>query len=158
RKEHAMSHRRWGVRGVVLCGVLFAGLCWAAEPAKIERRVTVQGHGKISAPPDQALIRVEVSEEGTRVDAVTQKVREKIDAVLKTGRVQGIPDKDVQTQAYQVSPKIEWRNGRSDRVGFIASNRVEIKIRDLKKTGPLLAAVLDAGANGVNGPDFGFQN
>jgi uncharacterized protein YggE len=33
-----------------------------------------------------------------------------------------------------------------------------VKIRDLKKTGSVLSAVLDAGANNVNGPQFEFEN
>lgn len=144
---------------VVLCGCLCLGVSRVrADDGKTERQVTVQGHGKVSAVPDQARLWVEVTEEGSQVAAVTQEVRTKIDAVIKTLKAQGIAEKDIQTQAYQVTPKMEWHNGRSSRVGYTASNRVEVKVHDLKKTGTVLAAVLDAGANNINGPTFEFEN
>jgi hypothetical protein len=139
--------------GLGICGPSFA-----AEPGKIERHVAVQGQGKIEAVPDQVRLWLEVSEQGSRVDQVTQEVRRKIDAVLKAVKAQGVAEKDLQTQAYQVSPQMEWKNGKSTRVGYSASNRVEVTIRDLKKTGATLSAALDAGANNVNGPQFSFEN
>ena len=39
-----------------------------------------------------------------------------------------------------------------------ASNQVEVKIHRSEKTGAVLAAVLDAGANDINGPQFEFEN
>lgn len=136
--------------------------CWSlaarAETGKTERQISVMGRGKVSAVPDQARIWVRVSEEGMKVDTLTQQVRQKMEAVLKVIKGQGIADKDIQTQSYQVTPKMEWRNGRSTRNGYTASNQVEVKIHDLKKVGTILAAVTDAGANDINGPQFEFEN
>jgi len=144
---------------LIFCGLLTlpVGLL-IADTEKQQRQVSVQGHGKVSATPDQALLWVQVSEEGTRVDAVTQQARSKMDAVVKAIKGQGVQDKDIQTQLYQVAPKIQWKNGRADRVGYTVSNRVQVKIRDLKKAGSVLAAVADAGANEITGPQFGFDN
>jgi uncharacterized protein YggE len=128
----------------------------AAEPEI--RRVSVQGLGKVTAPPDIARFRIEVTEEGPRVEAVTQEVRKKMERVLKALKAQGIADKDIQTQAYRVAPKVEWQNGRSKRTGFTGSNQVEATVRELSKAGAVLAAALDAGANQVDGPQFEFAN
>lgn len=130
----------------------------AAESAPRERHISVQGHGKVSAVPDQARLQVMVTEEGKTVDVVTQEVRKKMEAVLQAIKAQGLADKDIQTQWYRVSPKMEWRNNRSVRTGYTASNQVQVTIHDLKKTGLVLDAVQDAGANDVNGPEFGFEN
>jgi uncharacterized protein len=137
----------------------FIGLnAHAAQPDKTERLITVQGVGKISAAPDVARLWIQVGEEGPRVETVSQQVRRKMDEVMKVLKAQGIAEKDIQTQNYQVSPKMEWKNGRSNRVGFTVSNQVAVKIRDLKKTGAVLSAVMDAGANNINGPQFEFDN
>ena len=141
---------------IILCSL--RGSAFAESPDRIPRRITVQGQGKISGVPDQARIQVMVTEDGLKVDAVTQEVRRRMDAVMKTLKAQGVADKDLQTQVYRVTPKMEWKNGRSSRVGYTVSNQVEVKIHDLKKTGALLAAVQDAGANDINGPQFEFEN
>lgn len=143
----------------LLVGFLLTSLsqgAFSAEPR--ERLITVSGQGKVAAVPDQAQLRIEVSEEGSRIEAVNQKVRQAVEDVMKTLKTHGVPEKDIQTQAFQVAPKMEWHNGRSSRVGFTVSNQVMVTIKDLKKVGTVLAAVLEAGANNVSGPDFGFQN
>ncbi len=144
-----------------IVGMLITGLSafiGAVESSKTERLVTVNGQGKISAVPDQAQLRIEVMEEGPKVEAVNQEVRQAMENILKTLKAQGVPEKDLQTQAYHVAPKMEWHNGRSSRVGFTVSNQVLATVKDLKKVGAVLAAALDAGANNVSGPDFGFQD
>ena len=61
---------------VLLITLLIISLGWArAAEAPKDRQVTVQGRGRLSAPPDQARLRVEVTEDGPRVDAVSQDVR-----------------------------------------------------------------------------------
>jgi uncharacterized protein YggE len=149
------------VRSIVICSVGW-GLCLPAgaadSPAKTERMVTVQGQGRLHSVPDQARLQIMVTEEGAKVDAVTQKVRGKMDAVLKVLKNQGIAEKDIQTQFYRVTPKVEWRDGRSIRNGYTVSNQVEVKIHDLKKVGTVLPAVQDAGANDISGPQFEFEN
>src|SRR4051812_16761012 len=99
-------------------GILGTARLSAAEAMHEDRRVTVQGHGKVSAPPDLARLRLEVVEEGPRVDLVTKDVRTKMEAVMKAIRSHGVAEKDMQTRSYQVLPKQEWRNNRSTRVGY----------------------------------------
>jgi len=128
----------------------------SAHPEESFRRtVTAQGQGKVQAVPDVATIRVEVTEEGPALDAVASTVRKKMQKVMDTLKSQQIAEKDMQTDAYQVQPKFEAdKRGNGRRAGFIVLNRVSVKIRDLQKVGKILSAVVDAGANNVNGPDF----
>ena len=79
-----------------------------------------------------------------------------MEAILKALRAQGVADKDIQTQVYQVVPKMEWKSGRANRIGYTVANQVEVKLHDLKKIGAVLSAVTDAGANNVLGPQFEF--
>jgi len=130
----------------------------AADQDKDKRSVTVQGEGKVQAIPDIAMLSVGVSQDGSSVEAVSAKVRDAIGQVLAAIKAQGIADKDIQTQLYEMQPKWEWTGGRLHRVGFTVSNQVAVKVHDLKKVGRLLAAVTDAGATSVNGPNFNFEN
>src|SRR5438876_11900713 len=82
-------------------------LARAAEPGhdKRERTITVQGQGKAYAVPDIATLSVEVSQDGAELDPVLTLVRKEMAKILETVKNQGIADKDVQTQFFQVRPK-----------------------------------------------------
>ncbi len=126
---------------------------------KKERTITVQGQGKITAVPDIATLSVEVSHEGADLDPILALVRKDMNKVLEVAKTQGIADKDIQTESFQVHPKYEQdKHGNSHPAGFEVANRVSVKVRDLKKAGKVLSAVLNAGATTVNGPNFELDN
>jgi uncharacterized protein YggE len=134
---------------------------WAAETnhEKMERTLTVQGQGKSFAVPDIATLSVEVSQEEADLDPILTQVRKQMAKVLEVIKGQGIADKDVQTEIFQVHPTYERdKHGNPHPTGFRVANRVAVKIRDLKKTGRVLSAVLSAGANTVEGPNFELDN
>jgi uncharacterized protein len=145
--------------------LLSAGVCAAvvhADPeasSRDRRTVTVQGVGKVQAVPDIATLRMEVSQEGASLDAISSEVRKNMSAILERLHKEGVADKDVQTESYQVYPRYEQdKRGNSQRSGFRVSNRVAAKIRDLKKVGRILTAVTGAGATSVTGPEFDVDN
>jgi len=139
----------------------FSSLVMAASDSdkKTERTLTVQGQGKVSAVPDVATLNVEVNQDGPELDPVLGQVRKQMSKVLEAIKGQGIEDKDVRTEMFQVQPKFERdKRGNSQRAGYSVSNRVSVKVRDLKKTGKTLTAVLNAGATNVDGPHFEVDN
>lgn len=126
---------------------------------KMERTLTVQGQGKASAIPDIAVLSVEVSQEGEELDPVLAQVRKDMGKVLDALKGQGIADKDIKTELFQVRPRYENdKRGNSRRTGFVVTNAASAKVRDLKKTGKVLSVVLNAGATTVNGPNFELDN
>jgi uncharacterized protein YggE len=139
-----------------------SGTLCAAERHDVDndrRIVTVQGEGKVQAVPDIATLSVEVSQEGEDLDPVTAEVRRQMARVLESVRTQAIEEKDIQTQVYNVRPKWEYdKSSNPHRAGYTVTNRITIKVRDLKKVGKVLAAVIQNGATAVNGPDFEVDN
>ena len=146
------------ITALIVCGFGVVQASDGSDNAKTRRQITVQGHGKVFAVPDQARLWVEVNAEGPKQETVTAQVRQKIEAVLKAIRAQGISDKDIQTESYQLSPQFRWDGGRQQRIGYQVSNRVAVVLHDLKKVGSLISATEDAGANSVNGPQYEFEN
>ena len=147
--------------GIFLGVVSLASPLPAAEAGheKRERTLTVQGQGKTSAVPDIATLSVEVSQEGSDLDPVLVQVRKEMNRVLDVVKAQGIAEKDVQTEFFQVRPKYEQdKRANPHRAGFVVSNRIAVKVRDLKKAGKALSAVLNAGATSVDGPNFELDN
>lgn len=147
--------------GVALCLEAFGLSNSAADSpaANNQRTLTVQGEGKVSAVPDIATLSIEVSHDGTDLDPALTEVRQQMNKVLAVVKGQGIEDKDVRTDFFQVRPKFEYdKRGNPHPVGYTVTNRVSVKVRELKSTGKVLTAVLNAGATNVNGPDFEIDN
>ena len=145
----------------VISALIFSLPVLAADSSheKKDRTLTIQGQGKVSAIPDIATFSVEVSQDGTDLDPVLSQVRKEMNKVIETIKAQGIEDKDIRTEIFQVHPKFEQdKRNNPKRVGYTVANRLSIKVRDLKKTGKVLTAVLNAGATTVNGPDFEIDN
>lgn len=129
------------------------------EAKKDVRTLTVQGEGKVQTVPDIAALSIEVSQDGQDLDPVSAQVRRQMSKILEIVKAQGIEDKDVQTQLYSVRPKMEYdKRSNPRRVGYSVTNRVSVKVRDLKKVGKVLSAVVGGGATAVNGPDFEVDN
>lgn len=129
------------------------------EDSNKRRLVTVQGQGKVHAIPDIAQITAEVRQEGAVLETVAAEVRRQIGKVMDAFKAQGIADKDLQTAVYNVQPKYESdRRGNARPVGFIVVHRVDAKVRDISKVGKILSALVTAGATGIEGPDFDFDN
>src|SRR5687768_11195203 len=134
-------------------GLLMTTFAWAAPDKENPRTLTIQGHGKVSAVPDVAVLSIEVSQEGPELDPVLAQVRKDMNRVLEAVKKQEIAEKDIRTELFQVHPKMEAdKRGNARKVGYTVTNRVTVKVRDLKKTGKVLSAVLGSGATSVNGP------
>ncbi|SRR5258708_4963468 len=146
----------------VLLSISFGSISFSAAETsheKNDRTLTIQGQGRVSAIPDIATLSVEVSQDGAELDPILNQVRNEMTKVLGVVKGQGIDEKDVRTDTFQVHPKFEQdKRNNPKRVGYTVANRISIKVRDLKKTGKVLTAVLNAGATSVNGPDFEIDN
>lgn len=87
----------------------------------------------------------------------------KTEKLLATIRAAGIRERDIQTQGIQLQPDYRWDNlpggqGKQTLVGYIASNSVQIKTRDIDKLTTLLDALTTAGADTVYGPNFAISD
>ena len=80
-------------------------------------------------------------------------------AVLAALKKQGIPDKDIQTSNFSISPQYANGNGQAPHVtGYQANNQVEVRLEDVSKLGVTLDALVTAGANQMNGLNFSIRN
>lgn len=130
----------------------------ALAQADLPPAISVTGEANISAAPDLALI-----DAGVTTDAKT--AREAMDAnnaamgkVLLALKGTGIDEKDFQTSRLSLQPQYPanpvGRAGPSEVVGYRASNRVTIKVRDVKKVANAIDAVTAAGANDIGNISF----
>ena len=117
----------------------------------------------LRTPPDEASLTV-----GTQVKAPTAKAavaasKTRTEKLLAAIRAAGIRDRDIQTQGLQLSQDYTFdrqpNGGAQQRlVGYIASNSVVIKTRDVGSLTSLLDGLTDAGADTVYGPNFSIAD
>lgn len=132
----------------------------ATLPVNFDRRATiaVTGQGEVQVTPDIASVDFEVTQESAVLPPAVEAVRAAMKRIFDVLRSDGVADKDIQTQAYNVSPKIEWDNGKSRNVGYIVTDRIKVTIRNLNQAGQILADAVAAGANQVNSLQFNVEN
>jgi uncharacterized protein YggE len=125
----------------------------APDPRGVDRSetfLTVSATGRADARPDEARLQLGVQSLGPSANEASRANREKMDKVTQVLARLGVKPEDLQTRNLSLQ-RIEY--GR-DRGQFRADNLVEVKIRDMAKVGEAVAAVTDAGANVLSGPEL----
>ena len=118
----------------------------------------------LRTPPDEASITVGTQAKAATATEAVAANKVKTEKLLATIRASGIRERDIQTQGIQLQPDYRWdnepngRGGRQTLIGYIASNSVQIKTRNIDKLTSLLDALTTAGADSVYGPNFGISD
>lgn len=80
-------------------------------------------------------------------------------------RSKGIEPRDARTAQLSVEPRFEELNrdgserGNPPRIlGYVANNRLELRLRDLSRAPDIIEALFTAGANSVRGPQFSLAD
>lgn len=132
-----------------------------ASAAETMREITVSGQGEVSASPDMATIRIGVTQEAPEARAAMQATSASVAQMLTRLDEFGIAKTDVQTRRLTVNPVWSNRrdsNGPAKITGFVASNTINVRIRDLDRLGEILDQVMAEGANEFNGLQFSLQD
>lgn len=122
--------------------------------------ISVTGEGKVEIAPDMAMLNLGVTTQAQTAAAALAANSDGIAGALAQLKAAGIADRDIQTSGLSLNPNFDY--SRSDAPptvnGYIASNMVTVKVRDLAALGQTLDAVVTDGANTLNGLTFGLQN
>ena len=117
--------------------------------------ISVTGEATVSVPPDQALIDCGVTSDGKTAREASDANNAAMGKVLLALKGAGIDEKDYQTSRLSLQPQYAPnRSGPSPVVGYRASNRVTVKLRDITKVASTIDLVIGAGANEFGGINF----
>jgi uncharacterized protein YggE len=117
--------------------------------------ISVTGEASVSVPPDQAQIDGGVSTEAKTAREASDANNAAMGKVLLALKGAGIDEKDYQTSRLSLQPQYAPnRSGPSPVVGYRASNRVTIKLRDVTKVASMIDVLVGAGANDIGGINF----
>ena len=109
----------------------------------------------MSVPPDQAQIDGGVTSDAKTAREASDANNAAMGKVLLALKGAGIDEKDYQTSRLSLQPQYAPnRSGPSAVVGYRASNRVTIRVRDVTKVANVIDVLVGAGANEIGGINF----
>jgi hypothetical protein len=123
-----------------------------------ERLITVVGTGQASGAPDVATVNIGVETQSVSIKHAVADNSTRMNKLLLALKSLGIADNDIRTSNYSVFT--EQQPGSTDSapaapaVTYRVSNQVSLTVRDVSKLGNVLDAVVNAGANNINGVNF----
>ncbi len=142
------------VFNAVLMIMLSTGVALAEE----HRMITVTGVGTVETVPDMAMLRVGVTHQAAQAAEAMAATSEGVAAVLTRLEDAGVAPRDVQTDQLSLQPVWSDYNSDTRRItGFVASNTLMVRVRDLEGLGAVLDLVITDGANTFGGLSFGLQ-
>lgn len=119
-----------------------------------ETLLSVSASGQAESRPDRAEFEAGVETWARSAKDASKANQDKIGEIVGALAELGVAEKDIQTRAVSVR-RIDW----GDRKGqFQASNVVSVRLSDPDKAGAAIAAVTEAGANIVAGPNLSMTD
>ena len=135
---------------------IVAGAAPASAQTAPPAMITVSGEATVSVPPDQAQIDAGVSSDAKTAREASEANNAAMGKVLLALKGAGIAEKDYQTS--QLSRQGHYAPNRGGTsapiVGYHASNRVSVRVRDVAKVASVIDMLVGAGANDIGGINF----
>jgi uncharacterized protein YggE len=121
--------------------------------------VRASGNATVPVKPDKAQIQFAVvTTAATATDAASQNANQVTAVLAALGNVLG-PNPNIQTLSYSLNPNYNYpQNGQPILTGYTASNTVQVILTDLSLIGKVIDTGIQAGANRVQGLQFGLQD
>lgn len=125
--------------------------------------LTVSAEGRTERAPDLAVFNAGVTSQGKTAGEALSANSADMARVIAALKRAGIADRDIQTSQLSLNPIYSQQRPLPDGsydplgpkiVGYQATNQVTVRQRDLKSFGRVIDALVEAGANQVNGPSF----
>jgi uncharacterized protein YggE len=161
RLERAALGYCGGMRTALAAGLAFLALAApaAAQTPDTTPTIAADGVGVAALAPDIAQFAAAVSETAATSSKARRAANRISSAIRSAALAAGVAATDLRTVGVSVRRERQRkRKNRPARTVFNASQAIAIKVRDLSKLGPLMDAAAEAGAQGVEGPEFDFSD
>jgi uncharacterized protein YggE len=145
---------------VSLAAVLALAPAGLAQPVPTQTQanagVSVVGQGIVLAQPDTARVTLGVEITEPTLAQAQSEAAQRMDAVIAKLKASGIPDTDIKTVSYNVTPQYDQQGNQNQPVlrGYQVQNLVEVKTSNLNGLGALLDDAVGSGATRIFGINF----
>src|SRR5258708_7954860 len=117
------------------------------------RSVSVSGEAELKVAPDEAVMTVGVETPDPTLQAAKARNDEAVKRVLAAAVAAGVESRHIQTEYVEIEPRYKDYD-RKEIVSFVARKAVVVTIKHLDRFEAIVAGVLDAGANILQGIQF----
>jgi uncharacterized protein YggE len=145
------------VAGLSGCGTSRAnGEVMTGTGSDAQQGIWTSGEGKVYVTPDVAVLTLGVESQESTVAAAREKAATAMDAIIAAIKAQGIEDKDIQTQYFNIYQTTRWYGDKEEVTGYRVTNTVVVKVRQVEKAGEVIDRAVEAGGDltRVNGINF----
>jgi uncharacterized protein YggE len=133
-----------------------------AGPPPAPSVLVVTGNAQVLVAPDEATVRLGIVRQSPNAQAAQEQVNAVAQEILTAIAKVGIPSNQIQTARLVLSPVYAPRTPDSRDapriVSYNATNSVSVRIDNLSLIGAVIDAGLKAGANQLEGVQFGLRN
>jgi len=147
---------------IVASIVCFSSALAAAPATPPPRTIAMTGEGSVTATPDRANVSAGVQTHARTAGAAMDANRALMNRVYDAIAALGIPKDAVETSSFNLEPEYPPEDPKNPRPreisGYEVSNSVNVTLVDITKTGAVLDALIEAGANQSAGVGFSVKN
>ncbi|HOX21367.1 MAG TPA: SIMPL domain-containing protein [Candidatus Paceibacterota bacterium] len=129
--------------------------------------ITVTAEGKSVVKPDLAIINFSVVTQGANPQTIQKTNDEKMAKAINYLKQAGVDEKDIKTLSYNLDPQYNysWCNSGDSSIycppqlaGYMLTQQVELKLRDLTKVGEVVGTLPNNGVNQISSISFTVDN
>ncbi len=122
-------------------------------------RLDVSARGEVTRVPDVALINAGVVTQAGDAATAMRDNAARMARMVAALRNAGIAERDLSTASISLSPQYRYAENQAPVItGYQASNQLNVRFRDIAKSGAVLDTLVREGANQINGPSMMLDN
>lgn len=123
--------------------------------------IAVSGEGTVSVRPDIALVNLGIEVTAETVATARDEAADAMQAMQDAMSDEGVAEEDIQTQFFNIYPQYNYSESNGPQIiGYVVSNQVQVKVRDLDTVSAVLDSAIEAGGDAVrvNGITFTVED
>lgn len=132
-----------------------------------ETTLNISAEARINRAPDIAIVTAGVTEERETAREAMAAQAEAMNGVFEALKAAGVAERDMQTSGLSLSPRYDYietadasgrKRGQQRLAGYVASNQVTVRVRDLTRLGSTLDSLVSSGSNTLSGVSFSIDD
>ncbi|MPZ24044.1 MAG: DUF541 domain-containing protein [Dehalococcoidia bacterium] len=129
----------------------------SVQPPGTPSGINVDGEGIVTIEPDLATLNLGVEVRAASADEALVLANGAFDNLSQVLTDQGVAEEDIQTTGISIQPEYNFDGDPPTIIGFIASNTVNVMVRDLDSTGDVIDGVTSAAGDATRINQITFE-
>lgn len=143
----------------LLASLLLACLCAVdvsaqTAAAPVEPLVSVTGEALVKTIPDRAWVTIGAESRSRNPKEAQAQNANAMTAVQQKLQSTGLSRDAIRTTSFDLQLEVDWVDGRQVPRGYVARNRIEVRVDDITRIGEILDAAVGTGATSIHGLRF----